>query len=100
MEAHAEDLRTECRDDDLVAAIKTDYRTAAIDAATRAMLEYVERVTLKPYELREDDVQDLRAAGFTEEDILDIVHIAGYFNHINRLADALGVDLEDFMAKK
>lgn len=100
MEAHAEDLRTECQDDELVAAIKRDYHTAEIDAKTRTMLEYVERVTLQPYDLREDEVEHLRTAGFSDADILDIVHIAGYFNHINRLADALGVDLEDFMAKK
>jgi len=100
VEAHAEDLRTECQDDELVAAIKRDYRTAGIDAKTRTMLEYVDRVTLVPYNLREDEVEQLRTVGFTDEDILDIVHITGYFNHINRLADALGVDLEDFMARK
>jgi len=27
-------------------------------------------------------------------------HIIGYFNHINRLADALGVDLEPEMPPK
>ncbi|MFQ5864955.1 MAG: carboxymuconolactone decarboxylase family protein [bacterium] len=77
--------------------IKTDFRKAKLDSATRSMLEFVERVTVKAHEIQEDEVAALRQEGFTDEDILDMVHIAGYFNHINRLADALGVELEDFM---
>ena len=83
----------------MVAAIKTDYRTARIDAPTRRMLEFVERTTRAAYEIEEKEIAALRAAGFRDSDILDIVHITGYFNHINRVADALGVDLEDFMKK-
>ncbi len=80
-----------------MAAIKTDFRTAKIDSATRRMLEFVERVTLAAHEIQERDIVALRECGFQDADILDIVHITGYFNHINRVADALGVDLEDFM---
>ena len=78
-------------------AIKTDYRAARLDRATKKMLEFVELTTLRPYDTTEQQICDLRKEGFGDEDILHIVHIAGYFNHINRLADALGVDWEDFM---
>ena len=61
------------------------------------MLEFVEQMTFKAYELKETNVVELKQYGFTDEDILDITHITGYFNHINRVADALGIDLEDFM---
>lgn len=81
-------------------AIKIDFRKANLDPATRKMLEFVEKVTLKAYDLQETGVDELRKVGFTDEDILDITHITGYFNHINRLADALGVDLEDFMLQR
>lgn len=64
------------------------------------MLEYVENVTRNAWDLRKKDVDDLKEIGFSDTDILDIVHITGYFNHINRIADALGVDLEDFMPQK
>ncbi|MCG8604849.1 peroxidase [bacterium] len=97
MEAHAEDLRTVSGDDALTEAIKTDFRQAEIDKATRKMLEYVERVTLTPAYIDQREVEELKQYGFTDEDILDIVHITGFFSHINRVADALGVDLEDFM---
>ena len=81
----------------MVAAIKTDFRTAKLGAATRKMLEFVEQMTFKAYKLKETNAAELRQHGFTDEDILDIAHITGYFNHINRVADALGIDLEDFM---
>ena len=40
------------------------------------------------------DLAVLRAHGFSDEDILDIVHVMAYFNYINRVADSLGVDPE------
>jgi alkylhydroperoxidase family enzyme len=29
---------------------------------------------------------------------MELVHVIGFFNHINRVADALGVDLESWMS--
>ncbi len=61
------------------------------------MLAYAEKMTREPQALTRDDIEHLRAFGFTDEDIHDIVQIAAYFNYINRIADALGVPPEDFM---
>ena len=61
------------------------------------MLDYCVKLTLRPWEMQQEDVERLRTAGFDDGDILDIVQIASYFNYINRVADALGVDPEDFM---
>ena len=41
--------------------------------AERAMLEYVEKLTLTPSSMKEEDVQKLRDAGWTDRDILDIL---------------------------
>ncbi|MBI5880061.1 MAG: peroxidase [Chloroflexi bacterium] len=75
-------------------AIKTDFRTAPIDAATRAMLAYAEKATRNAHAMTPRDLDGLRAHGFSDEDILDIVHVMAYFNYINRVADSLGVDGE------
>ena len=44
--------------------------------------------------MTEPDLQPLRAAGLTDRGILDLVEVASYFNYINRVADALGIDPE------
>jgi uncharacterized peroxidase-related enzyme len=100
VEAHGEDLRAQVGDDALVAAIKADYRKATgIDPATRALLDFAARMTREPTSLAAADLERLRALGYDDRSILDAAHITGFFNHINRVADALGVDLEDFMPR-
>jgi alkylhydroperoxidase family enzyme len=47
--------------------------------------------------MRGEDCQLLREAGLSDRDILDAVEVISYFNYINRVADALGVDLEPEM---
>ena len=60
------------------------------------MCEYVEKLTLKPWEMVEADVVTLRDAGFSDFAILDINQVTGYYAYVNRLADGLGVELEEF----
>jgi len=60
------------------------------------MLTYAEKLTLEPWHMVEADVVALREAGFPDADILDINQITGYYAYVNRLADGLGVELEDF----
>ncbi len=74
----------------------TEWRAAPLSAADHAMLEYAEKLTLRPWEMVEADVQALRAAGFSDTAILDINQVTGYYAYVNRLADGLGVELEAF----
>lgn len=48
--------------------------------------------------MTEADVEGLRAHGFPDEAISVATQVVGYFNYINRIADALGVDDEPWMA--
>ncbi len=57
------------------------------------MLAYAEKLTLMPSALSEADLDGLRAH-FSEAQALDIVTIASLFNFIDRIADALGVELD------
>jgi len=60
------------------------------------MCVYVEKLTLKPWEMVEADVIALRDVGFSDSAILDINQVTGYYAYVNRLADGLGVELEEF----
>ena len=81
-----------------MAAIKADWRTAHLLPVDRAMLEYTEKLTLRPAEVRPADLDTLRAHGLSDRAIHDLVQVIGYFSYINRIADGLGVDLEPDMA--
>lgn len=85
------------KDGELVEAIKSDYRRARLDEPTRALLDYAVKLTRTPSEMTTGDLEALRRHGLTDKDILDAVEIISFFNYINRVADALHVDLEDFM---
>jgi uncharacterized peroxidase-related enzyme len=78
----------------LVAAIQTDYRTAKLNAADRAMLDFAMALTAAPAKMRKEQVEALRSAGFDDVAIHDIVQITALFNYYNRLADGLGIDPE------
>lgn len=97
MEAHADNLRAEANDDAFVDTFKRDWRSAPLTPADRALLEYADALTRAPWAIQRDDLDRLRARGWTDEQISDAAQVIGYFNYINRIADGLGVDPEDFM---
>ena len=75
----------------MVDALSRDHRTAPVSDAEHAMLEWVEQFTRDSTKLGPEDLNRLRAVGFTDQAILQIAVIAGWFNYANRIADALGV---------
>jgi uncharacterized peroxidase-related enzyme len=78
-------------DDELVRALRQDYRTAPITERERAMLDYAVQVTKDAVKVTPEHHPRLRAAGFDDRAILQITLITAWFNYINRVADAVGV---------
>lgn len=78
-------------------ALRRDWRTAPIETKVRTLLAFAEKMTLGPAAMDQADVRGLRGAGWTDREIHDGAQVAAYFNYINRVADALGVDLEPEM---
>lgn len=75
-------------------AVRTDYRRAPLSAADRAMLDFAVKLSRSSRSMTREDVEALRAAGFSDTAIHDIVQITGFFAYYNRLADGLGIDPE------
>jgi uncharacterized peroxidase-related enzyme len=78
-------------DQDLVAALEEDYRSAPITEQERIMLDYVVQITRDATRISPADHERLRSVGFDDKGILQITLIASWFNYINRVADSLGV---------
>lgn len=52
---------------------------------------------MDPSSCEEADIQHLRDAGWDDRAISDAVQVCAYFNYINRVADGLGVDDEEWL---
>jgi alkylhydroperoxidase family enzyme len=75
---------------DAVAQGKID--PARLEEKDRALLTYVELLTLRPAQVRDADVEKLRQAGWTDEQIFEATFDTALFAFFNRMADAYGLD--------
>ena len=94
MDSHARSLREETGDEKLVQGILSGYSRAPIEKRTLSLLRFAEKLTNQPKAQTQEDLTALRKEGYRDEEILDLVHVVAYFNYINRVANALGVDPE------
>ena len=78
-------------DEELVAELQKDYKSADISDQDRVMLDYVVQLTKDATKIGQTDHERLREVGFDDRGILQITLMASWFNYINRVADALGV---------
>jgi uncharacterized peroxidase-related enzyme len=58
------------------------------------MLDFAAALTRTPQAMTRAHVQALRAAGFDDPAISQIVQITALFNYYNRVADGLGIEPE------
>lgn len=94
---HRRGLRRLLRDDELADSIETDWRTATISEKRKTMLAYAVKLTRAPAEMTEADVIELREHGFSDLDVLHITEVTAYYAYANRIADGLGIPLEDWI---
>ncbi len=77
--------------------MEADWTTASLSARRLAMIGYVVKLTRSPGEMERADVDALRAAGFSDRDVLDITEVTAYYAYANRIADGLGITLEEWI---
>ena len=75
-------------------AIQTRDPSAALRGRELALMQYTEKLTLRPGEMAEGDIHALREAGLDDGEILEANQIIGYFNYVNRCLNGLGVTTE------
>ena len=77
--------------------LSTDWRQADLSPADRTLCAFAEKLTQRPQDSTAEDIDQLRQHGFDDRGIHDAVQIIGYFNYINRVAEALGIEPESFV---
>jgi len=81
-----------------VESILNNYEESdLIDAQTKGLLRYADKITRAPHEITKEDFTALRNLGLDDAEILEAVYVASGFNMIDRLADGLGTPLDNFV---
>jgi alkylhydroperoxidase family enzyme len=75
----------------LVDAVLRDYRTAPISDREKALFAFIEKVNRDSSRLRVEDVEEVKAAGWSEEALYDAITVCALFNFYNKWIDATGV---------
>jgi uncharacterized peroxidase-related enzyme len=89
--AHARRLAHSMGDPALADRIVRDYRNAGLPEKERVLLDYVWKLSKTPGDMTEADINGLRAAGWTDPQIVATVHVTGIFAYMNRVAEAFGL---------
>jgi uncharacterized peroxidase-related enzyme len=89
--AHGAALREQSDDKVQADRITFDHRRADLPLKERAMLDFAVKLTKDPGACDEGDIEALKAHGFGDEDVWDIIEVASMYNFTNRLAMATGM---------
>jgi uncharacterized peroxidase-related enzyme len=87
--AHGAALRVIGKDAIVAEQIAINWRTADLTPRWHAMLAFASHVNETGFAATDDEIADLRAAGFSDDDVWDIAAIAAFFGFSNRMAGAL-----------
>ena len=80
-------------------SVLDDYRSAPIDAKFAELLVLVEKAARNAATITREDIEAVRAAGWTDEAIYDAITVCALFNFYTTWVDASGVaDLGDYSA--
>ena len=82
------------RADNIEQALNNRRPQDALDGADLALVEYAEKLTLRPGDMGQEDVSRLQSLGIDDGQILEANQIIGYFNYVNRCLNGLGVTTE------
>ena len=88
-------LRTHSDDPCFSRPVLHAYAQADRDEQTRGMLDFAVKLTNNPSGNKKEDVERLRSPGLDDQQILSTVLITCCFNFMTRLADGLGVEIQE-----
>ncbi len=69
-------------------------QVGTLNERERALCALADKLSSTPTRMVEEDWQPLRDLGFDDQACLEVAHIVGIFNHLTRLADGFGLQLD------
>ncbi|PCJ84521.1 MAG: alkylhydroperoxidase [Flavobacteriales bacterium] len=95
VEHHFAGLKNLLKDDEKAAhfleAIKNDTLQVYFDNKYFTGMNYAKKLTVEFENMTKQDIESLKASGYSEGEILEINQVASYFNYVNRTVIGLGV---------
>jgi len=82
------------RSEAMLAALEANRLEEAFEGRDLAVLRYTQALTLNVQSIDKSLIDDMRAQGCDDGQILEVNQVCGYFNYANRLLNGLGVTTE------
>lgn len=82
------------RSEAMLAALEANRPEQAFEGRNLAVLRYTQALTLNVQDIDKSLIDDMRANGCDDGQILEVNQVCGYFNYANRLLNGLGVTTE------
>lgn len=92
---HVRALRRYIKDKETLAMLSQADGLETLEPRLSNIVRHAEKLTSAPGAMTESDLDELRAVGLAQKDILDLTLIVSYFNFVNRIALGLGVTFTD-----
>jgi len=89
--AHGAIARIRAKNPYISDQLATDWRKADLDERQYAIISAAVKLSVRPWEIVDADLDGLRAHGLTEEDIYDVGAITAFFAMSNRLVHWSGL---------
>lgn len=75
----------------LVDAVLADYTTAPFSEQERALFHFVAKIVEDSTQVRQEDIDEAKAAGWSDEALYDAITVCSLFQFYNTWIDASGV---------
>ncbi|MBL8857094.1 MAG: peroxidase [Planctomycetes bacterium] len=72
-------------------SVLRDYTSAPIHAREKALFAFLAKLNRESNKLSQQDVDTLKSAGWSDEELYDAVTVCALFNFYNKWIDATGV---------
>lgn len=92
---HAEALNFYWKENEKLKVFVKDYKSIKLTPEINVLLDYAFNLTALPYTISQNEIDNLKAFKWSDEDILQVNLIISYFNFVNRIALGLGVEFTE-----